>query len=42
MSQVNFRLSEEDMTIIKALAEEAGLSVTEYSKRIVKEKISSL
>ncbi len=42
MSQVNFRLSEEDMTIIKALAEEPGLSVTEYSKRIVKEKIAPL
>jgi uncharacterized protein (DUF1778 family) len=42
MSQVNFRLSEEDMMIIKELADEAGLSVAEYSKRIVKENIAPI
>jgi uncharacterized protein (DUF1778 family) len=42
MSQVNFRLSEEEFNIIKNLAENAGLSVAEYSKRIIKEKISPI
>jgi uncharacterized protein (DUF1778 family) len=40
MTQVNFRLSEEEMFIIKNLAEEAGVSIAEFSKRIVKEKLS--
>jgi predicted HTH domain antitoxin len=39
MPQVNFRLSKDENEIIEYLSAEAGISVAEYSKRIVKERL---
>lgn len=41
MSQVNFRLNSDENEILKELAAETGISVAEYSKRLLKENISS-
>ncbi len=41
MSQINFRIDIDEMSIIKKLAEEKGISVAELAKRALKERLKS-